>query len=284
MKKFATHGIEMIMLSQSSEGAVRYFDAISTHLTEIFEIYSELKDDSSRETLLGYLLGRISQKINFVKFDPAPQYFLSGFLPEDGDVVIDGGAFDGTTALDFRRFGCRVYSFELDPNNFPRAKSLGEQHGFVVENLGLGLYQHDEYFVRSMHATATKVSTEGGDGVAKIISIDKYVAEKNLPRVDFIKMDIEGAELDALKGAALSIARWKPKLAISAYHKPEDVFTLAKFLKKIRPDYEFAFRHYAMITDDPNAEILEDGQASFLQSYNLAIRIPWFGEAVLYAR
>ena len=79
---------------------------------------------------------------------------------------------------------------------------------------------------------------------AQFIDIDTYINRKKLPRIDHIKLDIEGAELDCLKGAAKSIVRWKPKMAISAYHKPEDIYSLAQYIKSLRPDYEFAFRHY----------------------------------------
>ena len=51
----------------------------------------------------------------------------------------------------------------------------------------------------------------------QVTTIDAYAREKNLPSVDFIKMDVESAELDILKGAAMTIARFKPILAISAY-------------------------------------------------------------------
>ena len=64
------------------------------------------------------------------------------------------------------------------------------------------------------------MNSDGAD-VVQIMSIDSYVAEKKLPRVDFIKLDVEGAELDTLKGAATTIARFKPILALSAYHKWE---------------------------------------------------------------
>jgi FkbM family methyltransferase len=61
-----------------------------------------------------------------------------------------------------------------------------------------------------------------GSVQAPLTTIDKLVAELSLERVDFIKMDIEGAEQQALAGARATIAKFRPRLAIAAYHKPDD--------------------------------------------------------------
>ena len=63
-------------------------------------------------------------------------------------------------------------------------------------------------------------------------------------RVTFIKMDIEGSELEALRGAEESIRKYKPRLAICIYHKPEDIWTLPLELLKFNPEYQFLIRPY----------------------------------------
>ena len=67
--------------------------------------------------------------------------------------------------------------------------------------------------------------------------IDTLVSELKLPRVDFIKMDIEGAEQEALRGARQTLARFRPRLAISAYHKREDPREIPALVRSARPDY-----------------------------------------------
>jgi hypothetical protein len=67
--------------------------------------------------------------------------------------------------------------------------------------------------------------------------IDTLVSELKLPRVDFIKMDIEGAEQEALRGARQTLARYRPRLAISAYHKREDPLEIPALVRSARPDY-----------------------------------------------
>ena len=105
--------------------------------------------------------------------------------------------------------------------------------------------------------------------------------KKNLPRVDYIKLDIEGAELDMLHGAAKSISRWKPKMAISAYHRREDLWTLINFVKSLRSDYEFKFRHYKIDCTDYS---LNDAKRKTLKNFGLDYFLPTNCETVLYCR
>jgi UDP-3-O-acyl-N-acetylglucosamine deacetylase len=71
-----------------------------------------------------------------------------------------------------------------------------------------------------------------------LTTIDKLVAELNLPRVDFIKMDIEGAEVPAMRGAHDTIKRFKPRMAIATEHKPDDEYTIPAAARSLRPDYQ----------------------------------------------
>lgn len=61
----------------------------------------------------------------------------------------------------------------------------------------------------------------------------------------FLKMDIEGSELNALKGAAETIKKWKPRLAICIYHKPEDIIEIPLYVKKLVPEYKLKMRQYS---------------------------------------
>jgi hypothetical protein len=71
-----------------------------------------------------------------------------------------------------------------------------------------------------------------------LTTIDKQVAELGLARVDFIKMDIEGAESNALAGARDTISRFKPRMAITAEHKPGDEIDIPRAVRAIRTDYQ----------------------------------------------
>jgi Methyltransferase FkbM domain len=80
-----------------------------------------------------------------------------------------------------------------------------------------------------------------GDRV-QTVALDDYVSKLQLDRVDFIKMDIEGAELKALQGARHTIAHFQPKLAICLYHQWNDAFTIPQAILDTGVDYRFTFK------------------------------------------
>lgn len=108
--------------------------------------------------------------------------------------------------------------------------------------INAGVYDHDgtvRFAVSS--STGSKIS-EDGDGIVdvRVQTIDSLALEK----VTFIKMDIEGAELNALKGAEKTLLRDKPKLAICIYHSNEDMLGVAEYLHRLLPEYKFHVRHH----------------------------------------
>lgn len=90
------------------------------------------------------------------------------------------------------------------------------------------------------HLESSGTASSAGDTAMDVetCTIDGLVHELRLPRVDFIKMDIEGAEMQALAGARATISRWKPRLAISAYHLYDDFFRIPERICEINPAYK----------------------------------------------
>ena len=88
---------------------------------------------------------------------------------------------------------------------------------------------------------------ENGTEVVPVDTIDHVCASN---KVTFIKMDIEGSELEALRGAAEVIRRDKPKLAISIYHRPTDYFEIPFYVKELVPEYRLYIRHHKMVYYD----------------------------------
>jgi Methyltransferase FkbM domain len=77
-------------------------------------------------------------------------------------------------------------------------------------------------------------------------SIDALVNSKKLPKMQYIKLDVEGAELESLRGARESIRRFRPKLAVSLYHKPNDLFELILYVASNFPFYKCHIDHYTI--------------------------------------
>jgi FkbM family methyltransferase len=178
------------------------------------------------------------------------QYLLPGKCePEPGDIVIDAGGFLGETAIWFAdKIGesGKVHSFEPLESNYRRMKrNICRNHLeqiITVTNEGLWNINTD-LFITNRLLSASYCSTDHGDMKIKVTTLDTYVQEKKLERVNFIKMDIEGAELNALKGAVATITKFKPKLAISIYHLPGDIYEIPFFIKSLVPEYNLYLSH-----------------------------------------
>lgn len=102
---------------------------------------------------------------------------------------------------------------------------------------------HDCY---SIYVKETKggarLSTEGRIAI-EVRKLDDVLQGK---KVTFIKMDIEGAELAALRGAEKIIREQRPRLAICVYHKPEDIWEIPSLILSCNPDYRLYLRHYSI--------------------------------------
>ncbi len=175
---------------------------------------------------------------------------------QPGDYVIDGGGCWGDTALYFADKAGeqgKVFTFEFIPGNLNiLGKNLAlnpelEPRIQVVENaLDSGSGQ-DIFYIDN--GPASKVFFDEADaytGKTKTLSIDGLVERDGLEKINFIKLDIEGAELSALKGAEKTIKRFKPVLAVALYHDLDDFFTIPQFLHGMGLGYKFYLGHYTI--------------------------------------
>ena len=188
-----------------------------------------------------------AEEEDFCKGFASGQYLLRGIcMPGPGDVVLDVGAFLGDSAVAFSRLvgdAGRVYSIEALRDQFEALKSNLARFGCanVTPCFNAAWNRNEE-----LHIAANRGSSSigGGDNPVPGVRLDDFVAERGIERVDFIKMDIEGAEQEAIEGGAETIRRFRPKLALSAYHKPEDVHLLMTLVSALYPGYRFYMRHY----------------------------------------
>jgi len=186
------------------------------------------------------------------------QYFLERqgvrIQPEAGDFVIDAGACMGDTAAVFAaRVGSagRVFAFDPLPSHVTASEHNIGQNGFdnraVVVPLAVGnVTRNTGLRVGQDSGVSPGFSVYGNEDKLPMVTIDDFVAAEKPARVDFIKMDIEGAELAALEGAVDTMTRYRPKLAISLYHRPEDFVTIPRYLSTMLPDYDFHLEHYTI--------------------------------------
>lgn len=181
--------------------------------------------------------------------------------PELGDTVIDCGGCWGDTTLYFAdRVGDkgRVYVFEFIPSHLNVINTNIELNPHLEERIEIipnpvwSISGEKLYFVD--WGPGSRLSSDPNrynySGTSKTLSIDDLVTNKNIKNVDYIKMDIEGAELNALKGAMNTIIRDKPKLAISLYHSLQDFVTIPAFIKSLDLEYRFYIKHHTLFENE----------------------------------
>ena len=88
------------------------------------------------------------------------------------------------------------------------------------------------------HQSARARVSRSGEMEVPATTVDATVEQLGLQRLDFIKMDIEGSENHALRGAADVIQRFRPQMALCIYHGPDDAETIPRTVMEIRSDYE----------------------------------------------
>jgi FkbM family methyltransferase len=167
-----------------------------------------------------------------------------------GDVVIDGGGCWGDTALYFAdRVGStgRVHSFEFLPENIrvfdenlrlnPHLKDRIQVVPFALWNVS------GEKLGSTGSGAASSLSASAPSGsLTETRSIDDYV-RASCGKVDYIKLDIEGAELNALRGAESTLRTFRPKLAVCLYHQMSDFVSIPACLEGLGLGYSFYLGH-----------------------------------------
>ncbi|MCM3906134.1 MAG: FkbM family methyltransferase [Pyrinomonadaceae bacterium] len=179
---------------------------------------------------------------------------------KEGNVVIDAGGCYGDTALYFaHEVGetGKVYSFEFLPENlavFGQNMALNPELSQRIHLVKMPLWSKsgEQVFVEK-YGPGTRVSPNASRPDAtrlETIAIDDMVRKQKLDRVDFIKMDIEGAELESLRGAENTIRQFRPKLAISVYHKLNDLWEIPQYIDSLGLGYRFALRHFTIHAEE----------------------------------
>jgi len=217
-------------------------------LDHLKALHHRLADDESRRCLYRIVAFRLGLDSSYGSFQhDLVQYFnplTLAALPERPLSYIDGGAFDGDSLLQLatRHPIAQAYCFEPDPENYRKLLNRLQTSPFPVQCLPLGLMH--TYQVLSFAGGQGEGGTLSGEGNIHVACV---ALDDLLPNtaVDFIKLDVEGAEIQALHGASRLIEKHRPTLAISLYHRPEDLWAIPEALDSIYPSYRLFIRqHY----------------------------------------
>lgn len=213
------------------------------------EMKKQLMQSGIREKIIDY-----GSLINSIIED---QYFDLEYLKVDNDkeIFLDVGCYDGNSSINFKKWCGEheyfIYAFEPDSRCIETCILNLNNQKINYKLIPKGVWS-DEMQISFFYSDYgdSCICRECGSVGIPVISLDKELQDE---RVTFIKMDIEGAELQALIGAKKIIRKNKPKLAISVYHKKEDIFEIPQVILEYYSGYTLYLRHYSI---DSNETVL----------------------------
>lgn len=223
------------------------------HKKQLRMVYNWLEDEVSREAFEAFIKAKLSGNTEYLKNaaqKSGREYFHELFGEFHDEIIVDGGAFTGDTyreALDAKMPYVKYYAFEPDTINYKKLVENTLKDKRVIP-LNKGLYDTEKTLTLIEKGNVSSQLLENGGGGAKVqvTCIDKIAGDAT-----FIKLDVEGSELSVLNGAEKTILCNKPKLAVCAYHRLEDIIEIPSKIKSINEKYKIYFRqHLGNMTRD----------------------------------
>lgn len=222
---------------------------------KILQLIDILDDEESKRVICKIIDGWVLKEYEYGFFDDIyikNQYFTKEVVQlSDEEIFVDVGPFTGDTVEEFLKnvdykFN-KMFLFELNKGIYEElkinikkySKEISEK--IIAYNYGLS---NEEKNITYSDGDSGSSINENGEFNGKVIDLDTILDGE---KVTFIKMDIEGAEYDALHGAQKTIKKFKPKLAICIYHSAEDLWRIPLYIKELVPDYKIYVRHHTDI-------------------------------------
>lgn len=226
------------------------------HIKELDDVNKLYADEMSRDVVKAFLNAKRNgiDESDIELASDENTYFNSLTQESYNGAYIDCGAYNGDSVEQFNRFNINkestqvIFAFEPDVINYNlMVRKFSNDTSIHCINKGIGNEKrHLNFNVKGNMGAKFGDETVEGNSYVAVTSIDSIVGDI---KVGFIKMDIEGSELHGLLGAAKTIKRDHPTLAISAYHKQEDLIKLPKYIKSFDDDnvqYKLYLRHHGI--------------------------------------
>lgn len=220
----------------------------------ILKAFDYLEDEESKKIFVNIFCNRVAPQYSKYKYEELctlPQYFPKDlFNISNNESVVDCGAYIGDTLEEFLKVSNNTYKnyycFELDKDNYTtlleNCSKLNEDNKIECFNCGVFDENKEISYGRMSSNDSFSIYNLKETTVARVVKLDDILKNRN---VTMIKMDIEGAEMKALRGCSNIIKDQKPKMAICVYHRINDLWDIPLYLKKLNPEYKVAIRHHA---------------------------------------
>jgi len=223
-------------------------------------IASFLEDEKSKaayRSLIHYRYCRKRSNVSPFKDKWKTMYLDQELItPSESEVFIDCGAYTGETSLLFHEYclaagrpAPQCILFEPDAHNrMQLTKNLSK---FVNKPIvfPMGLWREAGNLNFSSVDISSKIYSAGPESIA-VDSLDHILETAMIPSVTYIKIDVEGADLDVLYGARRTIQKYRPRIAIAIYHTDEHMLAIPETIHEMCPEYRFFIRHYTSTERD----------------------------------
>ncbi len=222
------------------------YDKIISNIKKYENVFEKLEDEVSKKIFLSIIDFRIN--FNYLEHNFTycikDQYFENFLNFNIIKTFIDAGGYDGSTTKNaINRFKNLKKVFYIEP--FPKSmsdskKNLSSIKGVQLVFLETALSKFNGFrLITDSEGSANHLS-EGGEIRVKVSSLDSIINEK----IDYFKLDIEGEELNALKGSESLIKTFKPFIAACIYHDQNHFWQIPEYLLSLNPGYKVYVRHY----------------------------------------
>ena len=230
-----------------------------SHKSELQKVYKMLADEQSKKVFENVIRYKLSGDLKFLRDceTPAEEKFdLLNIGVEE--TVVDLGAYDGDTLAEFLNGTSmqfrKLYAMEPDEKNYRKLKRRLYMIGSaLLEAYNVGAWDEDTTITFNMRAGrgSAASSASGGHRAARYKDIKMMKTDTMLrgEPCTYIKIDVEGAEENALRGAKETIANCRPKLNVAIYHRNEDMWKLPLLIRELNPGYKLYLRHHPYIPD-----------------------------------
>ncbi len=222
---------------------------IEEHDAELERAYSLLADVFSRQSFIDVLNFKVSGKVEYLfKCEKQKEEIYSEYLQLGKDeIFMDLGAYDGDTVREFLQATDgeyeKIIAVEADEKNYKKlTDKTAEVKNITTYNLAVW-NKKETLFFEKKKGRNSKLSSSGKVEV-QADSVDDILGGE---KITVLKMDIEGSEEKALDGARNTIARYRPKLYVCAYHRNSDMFRLPLKINELCADYKIYFCHHPYI-------------------------------------
>lgn len=229
-------------------------------IDDIKKVYSLFHDDRSKKIYVNGLCNRIAPAFSELTWEELfcdeEQYFYQEYFKfHSNETFVDCGSYTGDTILKFcdivKKYK-EIWGFELDKDNFDQMVSNLKNIDGSIHLHNCGVW-NENCVLDYGHGSSTNEPSSGISLYKTEPSANNLIQQAQVKRLDdvlksrnvtYIKMDVEGAEMNALLGAEHIIRTQRPRLSVCVYHKVSDFWQIPLLLKKFNHEYKFVLRHY----------------------------------------